>query len=246
VDEAEMEVQDRKAMLAELQDLLLDSPDLRAFLNQLTDLAALRLSRTGTAFCSITLRRHRRGVTFAFSDPEAALWDEVQYGRDDGPCLEAMRTGRIVATADLWAEKRWRSYVDHVQGRGPRSLIAAPISLEGDAAAALNCYSARPDAFGDQDLELASSLAADVSSSVRIALKIAAESELAADLSAALGSRTAINLAAGIVMGQSQCSQEEAMAILIQASNHRNQKLRDVALEIIAAYDPSGPKTRFE
>ena len=246
MDEAEMEIQDQKEMLGELQDLLLDSPDLRAFLNQLTDIAALRLSRTGTAFCSITLRRHRRGVTFAYSDPEAALWDEVQYGRDDGPCLEAMRTGLIVATGDLWAERRWRAYVDHVQGTGPRSLMAVPIPLQGEAAAALNCYSTRPDAFMDQDLELASSVAADVSSSVRIALRMATESELAADLSAALGSRTAINLAAGIVMGQSHCTQEEAMAILIQASNHRNQKLRDVAREVIAAYDPSGPKTHFE
>ncbi|WP_424991742.1 ANTAR domain-containing protein [Nesterenkonia salmonea] len=35
-------------------------------------------------------------------------------------------------------------------------------------------------------------------------------------------SRTTIDLAAGIIIGQNRCSQEEAIAILKKASNHRN------------------------
>jgi AmiR/NasT family two-component response regulator len=54
-------------------------------------------------------------------------------------------------------------------------------------------------------------------------------------LKAALESRTTIDLAIGIIMGQNRCSQEAAFKILKNASSTRNAKLRDVAATIVAA-----------
>ena len=49
-------------------------------------------------------------------------------------------------------------------------------------------------------------------------------------------SRTVINLATGILMAQSRCSQSEAFELLTKVSNTRNVKLRIVAEEIPVSY----------
>lgn len=229
-----------------LQEALLESDDLQAFLGRLTETVVGLLAPRGADYCSVTLERRRRGATIASSHPEASRWDELQYAADDGPCLEAARTGSAVSSADLWSEHRWPAFVSQLGDRGPRSLMAAPIPLEGGAHGALNCYSTRRDAFAVTDREELSAVASEASGALRIALRLAAESELSSDLMAALDSRTAINLALGIVMGQSRCTQREAKEILVQASNHRNRKLREVAFEIVSAYDPNTPSTGFQ
>jgi AmiR/NasT family two-component response regulator len=55
------------------------------------------------------------------------------------------------------------------------------------------------------------------------------------NLKAAMESRTTIDLAVGIVMGQNRCSQEAAFKILKNASSTRNFKLREVAATIVAS-----------
>ncbi|RJT82911.1 ANTAR domain-containing protein [Arthrobacter cheniae] len=59
-------------------------------------------------------------------------------------------------------------------------------------------------------------------------------------------SRTVINLATGIVMGQNRCSQTTAMNILIAASNSRNMKLRDIAAHVVSTASDEPPTTHFD
>ncbi|AMM34715.1 response regulator receiver [Sinomonas atrocyanea] len=236
----------RPGVARQLQEALLQSDGLQAFLGQLAETTAERLASRGADCCSVTLQRCRRGATIASSHPEASRWDELQFAADDGPCLEAARTGVAVCSADLWSEQRWRGFVSQIRGHGPRSLMAAPIPLGVGAHAALTCYSIRRDAFEATDREELSAVASEASIAVQIALRLAAESELSSDLMAALDSRTAINLALGIIMGQSRCTQREAKEILVQASNHRNRKLREVALEVVSICDPDTPSTGFQ
>ena len=55
----------------------------------------------------------------------------------------------------------------------------------------------------------------------------------AEDLKAAMEHRTSIDLACGVIMAQNRCTQEQAMGILTRVSSNRNQKLRDVAAEVL-------------
>ena len=71
--------------------------------------------------------------------------------------------------------------------------------------------------------------------SLRVAIRLAAADRLAEDLKAAMEHRTAIDLATGMIMTQSQCTQDEAVEMLKQASSNRNIKLRDLAESIINA-----------
>lgn len=43
-----------------------------------------------------------------------------------------------------------------------------------------------------------------------------------------------IDAACGVIMAQNRCTHDQAFELLAKASSHRNQKLHDVAADIIA------------
>lgn len=95
-------------------------------------------------------------------------------------------------------------------------------------------------------VERARAYAGEASRSLRLAVRIAQHSEQAQDLTTAMESRTAIDIAIGIIMPQSRCSQAEAFTILRKASPQGNVKLRDLAVQIVANVNTnSTPATHF-
>ena len=60
-----------------------------------------------------------------------------------------------------------------------------------------------------------------------------------------MASRTTIDMAIGLVMARQGCTQDDAVALLTAASNHRNVKLRDVAAELVAAANDGPTSTHF-
>ena len=58
--------------------------------------------------------------------------------------------------------------------------------------------------------------------------------------------RTAIDLAVGVIMGQQRCSQAAAFEMLSKAASSRNQKLRDVAQNLLQSSDECSVQTHFD
>lgn len=81
----------------ELQQLLIDTASFTEFLDELCHYAANTIG-SGLS-CGITLSRDGRPFTVAGNNATAASLDEVQYGHHDGPCLTAMRRGKVVTIA---------------------------------------------------------------------------------------------------------------------------------------------------
>ncbi|RJT81797.1 ANTAR domain-containing protein [Arthrobacter cheniae] len=230
-----------------LQNLVLDSPDVEHFLTRLAQVAAVYLSERGReVLCGITLLRPRHAETLASSSEAALKLDEIQYSYGDGPCLTAARTLQLVYVRDTRTDQRWPEYFVAVAEHGMRSILGVPIPLEGEANCALNLYSSAADGFPPEAVRAAEAFARDASKSLRLAVRIAHLSDQAAHLTSALESRTVINLAAGIVMGQNRCSQTTAMNILIAASNSRNIKLRDIAANVVSIASDETPTTHFD
>jgi AmiR/NasT family two-component response regulator len=237
------------AVATQLQNLVVDSQDVNDFLSELCNYAARAISRSMElpVVCAVTLSRRRRTTTAAWSDPQARLMDEIQQNFGAGPCLHAMHTATTVLVRDTRKDTRWPEYGHAIAEMGQLSVLAVPLTLDEDAKAALNIFAPIVNAFDSKALENAELFAANAQSALRLAVRVATGQQLAADLRAAMESRTAIDLAAGIIMGQNRCSQEEALAILVKASSGRNQKLRVVAEQIVAAISPEGPPlTHFE
>ncbi len=71
-------------------------------------------------------------------------------------------------------------------------------------------------------------------STLRLAIRIESVEQLNADLKTAMATRTVIDAACGVIMAQNRCTHDQAFELLAKASSHRNQKLHDVAADIIA------------
>lgn len=237
------------AVTEQLRNLVVDSSDVNEFLHELCDIAARTISRSMElpVVCAVTLSRRRRTTTAAWSDPEARIMDEIQQNYGAGPCLHAMNTGTTVLIPDTRTDPRWPEYGVAIAHLGQLSVLAVPLTLDEDAKAALNIFAPAVNAFDSDALESAELFAANAQTALRLAVRVATGQQLAADLRAAMESRTAIDLAAGIIMGQNRCSQEDAMGILVKASSSRNQKLRTVAEHLVASVSSdSRPVTHFD
>ncbi|THJ68469.1 GAF and ANTAR domain-containing protein [Arthrobacter echini] len=213
-----------------------------------------------TVLCGITLMRPRTAATVASSGERAQLMDEIQYAFDDGPCLNSARRRVTNHVPDVLEEDQpWAEYRAEIASHGLRSILAVPIHLNSPANdadrddsaprgenAAINLYADGPGAFSAADISKAESLAADVTTTVAIAVRLAGSSDRADQLEAAMNSRTIIDLAAGMIMAQNRCNQDRAMTILKAASSARNIKVRDLAASVVASVSAEQPVTHFD
>nr|WP_306669390.1 GAF and ANTAR domain-containing protein [Arthrobacter sp. DR-2P] len=218
------------------------------FLTELSGVAASALSESAGSRveCGVTLRRRKRSMTVAGSSDRAKELDRLEQVLGDGPCLAALETMRPVVLADVYADTRWPEFQKILAANGCRSVLGVPLALDDSQAAALNFFSSEPDVFTGAVISKAQGFADQAERALRLALQIADARNVADDLSAAMENRTTIDLACGVIMAQNRCSQEEAMAMLTKASSHRNQKLRDLAADVLSRVSSGSVSTHFD
>lgn len=223
-----------------LLTLLADSTDVDAFLDQVVRVATEVI--TPAVACGLTMRRDGGVFTVASSDDLAARADEIQYGADEGPCLAALRGGQVVEVVDLREDERWRRYREHALRLGVVGSLSLPMTVGGETVGALNLYASRPAAFTDTARRHAVAFANQGAAALAVILRQADQALLHQQLTDAMASRSVIDQALGVLMGQQRCTATEAFALLRQASQHRNRKLRDVAAEIITQVTGESPQ----
>ncbi|GAA2089934.1 GAF and ANTAR domain-containing protein [Brevibacterium salitolerans] len=229
-----------------LHDLLLSDRELTGFLDDLAALSAAELAVDAPVLCGFTLRRAKRNSAVGSSSAEARAMDETQAGFDDGPCMEAQRSGRLISVEDVLTEERWPEYMAEVRRHGVRSALAVPLELDGSAGAAMNVYAREPRAFDDAAVSRALAYAGLAGKTLRVALRIAVHAESAEHRRRAMESRTAIDIATGILMVQMGCGQQEAVAMLKRLASDRNTKLVRLAEDIVVSVGGRGPVASFE
>ncbi|MFG3715227.1 GAF and ANTAR domain-containing protein [Micromonospora sp. NPDC049460] len=220
--------------------LLVDSPHVDVFLDQVVRVAAEVV--TPAVACGLTVRRDGGVFTVAASDDLAAQADEIQYGADEGPCLQALRSGRAVEVVDLREDGRWCRYREHALRLGIVSSLSLPMTVDGGTVGALNLYGTDPAAFDERARRQAVTFTDQATAALTVMLRQADQALLHRQLTDAMASRSVIDQALGVLMGQQRCTAAEAFALLRQASQHRNRKLRDVAAEIIKQVTGTSPQ----
>ena len=231
-----------------LHDLIIGSTNVSGFLTELSIVAATTLSETsGTHMeCGVTLRRRKRSATVAGSSDRARTLDKLEQVLGEGPCLTSLEIMKPVVLADIDTDPRWPEYRKVLADNGCRSVLGVPLALDENQSAALNFFADEPGVFSEGVISRAEAFADLAGRALRLALRIADAQNLAEDLSAAMQNRTTIDLACGVIMAQNRCSQDEAIALLTKASSHRNQKLRDLAAEVLARVNGGSVSTHFE
>ena len=230
-----------------LQELILETDDVEEFLNEFAAFSANQLfDRTGGVLCGVTLLRSRRAGTVASSSPEAKELDEIQYRHADGPGLTACIEHRTVHVADVSTDERWPDYLSDISRHGVQSILGVPFDLEAGTMAALNVYSLQNGGFDEESIRTAEGFVRQTSKALMLSVRLAQHSDSVSNLKAAMKSRTAIDIAIGIIMAQNRCSQQEAFNILKSVSSSRNRKVRDIAASVVASIGQGEPETHFE
>jgi GAF domain-containing protein len=233
-------VPDLADALTELAHLMVATPSMDRFLNDLARLATDVI--TPPASCGITLDQSNQPLTVASSDALAAHVDEIQYGHDRGPCLEAMRTRQIVIAVDLATEHRWGPYPANALSYGVHSSLSLPLTVNEDTRGALNLYAVTAHAFGPSEQQHAELFAGPASAALTGVTHQVHQVQLSEQLRAALSTRAVIDQALGILMGHHGCDSVTAFAILRESSQHQNRKLHDVAADMVKAVAGNGPQ----
>ena len=237
---------DLTAAYAELQNLILDGPDVTEFLHQLTVLASAIVPGT---HCGITLRRDGQMATVANSDEVAMRMDEVQYIRGRGPCLEAIHQGTRIEVPDMSTEGRWGDYAGYALSNGIHSVFSLPLTLDGHTRGALNLFATTPHAFTDTEINRAEAFTGQAATALTILLRHASHTVLDDELREALATRAVIDQALGILMVTRKVGAHEAFEMLRHTSQTTNRKVSTIAAELIETMtghppEPPRPLTR--
>jgi GAF domain-containing protein len=224
-----------------LQSLLLTVKQLEAFLQQVTVLAAGLADPPMS--CGITVRRDGRPLTVASSDERASRLDESQYAVSEGPCLHTLETGQPVHIADAEVEGRWPKYLATARGQGLRCSLSLPLTVRGETAGAMNIYGFDGrDTFTGPVRQRCEVFAGQASGALQLMLGQARDSEVRDQLEQALSSRTVIDQAIGILMGQERCTADDAFTLLRMRSQSSQRKLRDVAADLVTKVSGQPPQ----
>ncbi|NGO77288.1 ANTAR domain-containing protein [Streptomyces sp. YC504] len=176
--------------------------------------------------------RGGRAGPVAVTHPDLASVVTAQLRSGAGPIPEAIATGEPVGADDLLHEQRWPEFRARALDSGVRAAVTLPFPRAG-LTVVLSLYSFRsgtitPAACGPARAlgELASTCL------VRDERYRAALAEID-QLGTALRTRPVVDQASGIVMHVLGCGADDAFAILRRISQHSNEKLADVAAEVV-------------
>jgi hypothetical protein len=236
----------RHQMWTRLEPSLRASTSIDGYLQAAADMTADVIEVEGSYSLSTTL--YGNPVTVGTSDRSAWEADQVEFDTEDGPCVEALRTGAVITGIDLAEERRWPAWAAVATLLGFASAAGIPADVSSGGRIALNLYAPTPQAYDEETLQRARVFTQEVARTIPAAIRLFEADERATQLEQALASRSTIDQALGVLMAQNQCTPDVAFGILRRASQNRNVKLRDVAATIIERFTghPAVEPHRFQ
>lgn len=199
-------------------------------LQRIVDLAASSIDGCDLAGI-LVIDEDDHAHTVAATEAIVTRLDEAQIDSDEGPCLDAARSGATFYATDLLDDERWPTFAVVASEHGIRSVLA--YSLSAHQLGALNLYARLPAAFGVTDRAQGTLFSTLARLALDSAQDRAAGEDLAENLGEALKTREVIGQAQGILMEREQITPEQAFDILRRASQRMNRKLRDVARDMV-------------
>ncbi|MGH2750194.1 MAG: ANTAR domain-containing protein [Actinomycetota bacterium] len=223
--------------LERIHNLLVAEEDLNSTLRVVAEVAVRGIA--GCDCAGITLVEDDQVQSTACTDALCAEIDRDQYATGEGPCVDSIRTNTIMRLGKAATDERWPQFGPLAQRHGVESVLATPLEVQGRVLGALNLYGSKPEAFVDDDVDIATLLGAHAAVVLANVQAFEDSSRRSQDLAKALESRGIIERAKGILMEREKCSSDEAFQMLVRASQALNRKLRQVAEDVVE--DAEGP-----
>jgi len=170
----------------------------------------------------------------ASSSERMRLIELFELQHDEGPCLDAFRTGVPVLSANADdASTRWPRFAPHAREVGFQSVAALPMRLRTSVIGALNLFSMTPDPLSQQDQQVAQALADIATIGILQQRALSEEQVVTTQLQGALESRVLIEQAKGIVGERNHVSIDDAFNLLRGYARSHNSLMSKTASEII-------------
>lgn len=182
----------------------------------------------------------------AGSDENVRLVELFQLQNDQGPCLEAYRTGQSVFNVDLpAATARWPRFAPRAVAAGFQSVHAFPLRLRTQVIGALNIFGNTTGGdFGPADVPIMQAIA-DVATIGLIQERAIRRSEaLTEQLQGALNSRIIIEQAKGALAQVYGISVDEAFHRIRAYARNHHRRLTEVAELVVTEPDALPGLTR--
>jgi ANTAR domain./GAF domain. len=170
----------------------------------------------------------------AASSERARLLELFELQNDEGPCLDAFRTGRQVSYVDVGnGPATWPLFAARAKSEGFSSVHALPMRLRRQTIGALNLFGHPPVQLPAEDVRVAQAFA-DIATIAILQERLVKEREvLAAQLQTALDSRVIIEQAKGVLAERIGFDMDTAFSTLRDAARRANRRLSDVAREVV-------------
>ncbi len=235
--------------VVEMADTLVDDYDI---VDLLTGLADRCVRLLGVAAAGVMLASPDGELRLVASSSEAMRVLEVfELQAQEGPCLDAFRTGERVEHENLRAGAgRWPQFSTAALAAGFQSAFALPLRLRGMTIGAMNLFHAEQTPMDERDVIVARAFA-DLATIAVLQHRAATESQrINEQLSGALTSRIAIEQAKGVISERAGLSLDEAFTRLRSHARNNNLRLSDVARAAVdgtldtAAWRSAPPESR--
>ncbi len=214
--------------LVEMADTLVDDYDV---IDVLTALADQCVKLLDVSAAGVMLASSDGELRLAASSSEAMRVLELfELQAEEGPCLDAFRTGKRVEHENLRAGAgSWPRFSHEALEAGFRSVSALPLRLREMTIGGLNLFSKEETPLGGRDVVVAQAFA-DLATISVLQHRAASESQrLNEQLSRALTSRTVIEQAKGVITERAGLDLADAFARLREYARNHNLRLTDVA-----------------
>ncbi|HMK99372.1 MAG TPA: GAF and ANTAR domain-containing protein [Acidimicrobiales bacterium] len=169
----------------------------------------------------------------AANEPVSRL-ERVQEDAQEGPCLDAHRSGQTVLVADLADDPaRWPALSRSASHIGSLAVAGLPMSLNGTSLGALNLYDFKRHDWSEEEVGAARLLADVATGYVANASRLAEVRRTTEQLQKALDSRVLIEQAKGVLAGERHISVDESFKLLRAHARSHNLSLRSVAEAVV-------------
>jgi len=170
-------------------------------------------------------------------DP-ASIGPLAEAPSDDGygPCLDAVRTGRVIVGADLatGAVATWPTVANLATSLGFRSLCAWPLQLGAIRLGALTVFHADGAPLDGEAQQRGSSFALAATELVLLTNDPSSPSSIAAILDGATERRAVVHQATGMVSAQLDIALADALSVLRARAWSEGQSIADLARAVVS------------
>lgn len=227
--------------IMELTDTIVADFDVEHFAGRI---AAHSADLPGVAAAGVMLAdpRGALGVSAA-STPEARALSEYQLHRNEGPGIDAYRTGRYVRRPDLGGpDPRWPRFSASARAAGFAAVHALPLRLRAESVGAVNLFGPDTGDLPAQSVSAARAIA-DAAGIGLVHRRLYDHHEQVTDqLRHALDSRVVIEQAKGLLAERRNVPVTAAFDLLRAHARDHNTKIGDVAARVVdGTLDPAPP-----